>query len=145
MRNILKVTCWIFALICIYFPFSYFNSSADKKEIKVSHILVDTKQEAEEIKKESENTSFEDLAKKYSQCPSKEDGGNLGYNQRDRLLPEFTEVAYKQKKLKVSEPFETSVGWHLAKVYDIKYFSDKENFSRRYSISKDDINNLLNK
>src|SRR5699024_12306779 len=43
-----------------------------------SHILVDTEEKANEVLKEIENgETFEDIAKKYSSCPSKDQGGNL--------------------------------------------------------------------
>jgi len=99
----------------------------DKKEIKVSHILVNTKEEAINIKKElDEKKSFEELAEKYSKCPSKKQKGDVGYNMRGRLIPEFEKAAFKLDKNVVSEPVQTKEGWHLIKIYDIKYFSDKE-------------------
>lgn len=134
MKILLNIICWVFAGFCIYFPFSYFHKEADIKEIKVSHILVETQDEALNIRNEitQNKKSFEDMAKENSLCESKDQGGNIGYNIRGRLLPEFEKAAFKLAKNEISEPVKTSQGWHLIKMYDIKYFSDKENFERRY-------------
>ncbi len=133
MKIILSVFCWLLAVFCIYFPFSYFHKDMDKKEIKISHILVNTQEEALNIKKEIDNgKSFEDMAEKYSLCPSKKQKGDIGYNMRGRLIPEFENAAFKQPLKKVSVPVHTHEGWHLIKIYEVKYFSDKENFLRRY-------------
>ncbi len=150
MKIVLKIACIILVIYSIYFPFSYFKKYPDIQTVRVSHILVDTEKEAIDIKNqiEKEGKNFEDLAHKYSKCPSKENGGDLGYNEKERLLPEFTDVAFKLPERKVSEPFKTKVGWHIAKVYRIKYFSDKENFERRYYSSffnTNDIDKFLNK
>ncbi len=127
MKVVISIFCWILAAYCIYFPFSYFHKEMDKKEIKVSHILVNTKEEALNIKKElDEKKSFEELAEKYSKCPSKKQKGDVGYNMRGRLIPEFEKAAFKLDKNVVSEPVQTNEGWHLIKIYDIKYYSDKE-------------------
>ncbi len=48
-------------------------------KIRASHILVEDKQVAEEIlQKLKDGKNFEKLAKKYSICPSKKRGGDLG-------------------------------------------------------------------
>ncbi len=135
MKIVLKILCLLTAVYCIYFPFSYFHQNADKKEVKVSHILVDTEEDAIKIRQEinSGKKSFEDAVEAYSKCGSKEDKGNLGYNIRGgRLLPEFEEASFKLPLKTVSEPVRTDAGWHLIKVYDIVYFSDRKNFDERY-------------
>ncbi len=129
MKFLVGLFCWILIAYCIYFPYSYFHKEPDKKEIKISHILVNTEEEALNIKEElKERKSFEELAQKYSICPSKSQKGDIGYNIRGRLIPEFEKEAFKMKKNIVYGPIKTSEGWHLVKIYDIKYYSDKENF-----------------
>lgn len=134
MKTLLKILCFLFVAICCVFPFVYTHSDADKREIKISHILVNTQEEASEIRQKIvDGSRFEEMAEQYSICESKAQKGNIGYNIRNgALLKEFTDKAFKLKKFELSEPVETSVGWHLIKIYDIKYFSDKDNFSRRY-------------
>lgn len=87
------------------------------KSIQASHILVEKQEEAENILKElSEGLSFEDAAQKYSTCPSKEKGGDLGSFSRGQMVPEFEEVAFNMKLNKISEPVKTQFGYHIIKV-----------------------------
>ncbi len=132
MKVVLNILCCILTFLCIYFPFAYFHKDMDKKEVKISHILVETQEKALNIQKElKDGKSFEELAKQYSLCPSKEQNGDIGYNMRGRLLPEFEKVAFKLNNKEVSEPVKTQKGWHLVKIYDIRYFSDKKNFIQK--------------
>lgn len=133
MKVVLNIVCWIFAILCCCFPFLYNHSAMDKMEVKISHVLVDTQDEIINLRKEIvDGKSFEEVAEQYSQCPSKAQKGDIGYRRHNELLPEFEAVAFELPVKKLSEPVKTSEGWHLIKVYDVKYFSDKENFSRRY-------------
>ena len=63
-----------------------------------------------------EGLSFEDAASKYSLCPSKEKGGDLGEFNRGSMVPEFEEVAFSMEEGKGSEPVKTQFGYHLIKV-----------------------------
>ncbi|MBQ4123000.1 peptidyl-prolyl cis-trans isomerase [bacterium] len=134
MRKLLELFCILAAIYCFYFPFTYFNSDSDKKEVKITHILVETEDRAKELKQEilDKKYLFGDAAKQFSKCPSAEQRGDIGYNGRDDILKEISDIAFSSKKHVISEPIKTSEGWHLVKVNDIKYFSDKENFVRRY-------------
>lgn len=134
MKTVLKILCFVFAAICCVFPFVYTHGEADKKEVKISHILVNTEEEAIKVRQEIvDGKKFEDMVEQYSICESKAQKGSIGYNIRNGvLLKEFTDAAFKLNKFELSEPVKTSAGWHLIKIYDIKYFSDKDNFSRRY-------------
>ena len=134
MKIVLNVLCWLATVFCFVFPFTYFHSDMDKQETKVSHILVDSKEKADEIRKEivDNNKSFEEMAEKYSKCPSNKNKGDLGFSARGIYVPEFEKVTFTQDLNEISQPVQTQFGWHLVKVTDIKYFSDKENFSRRY-------------
>ena len=129
MKILLNIFCWILVAYCIYFPLSYFGKEADKKEVNVSHILVATQEEAQNIKKqiEEEGKTFEEMAETKS-LDSAERQGNLGYSARDRFEENFSNVAFKLEKDIISNPVKTKYGWHLIKVHDIKNFSDKEIF-----------------
>lgn len=96
----------------------------DKKEffktdetVRASHILVEDEEEAKEIFREIENgLSFEEAARKYSNCPSKDNGGDLGEFIKGKMVPEFEEAAFSMEEGKVSEPVKTQFGYHLIKV-----------------------------
>jgi peptidyl-prolyl cis-trans isomerase C len=77
---------------------------------------------AEGIKKELDGgADFGKLAEKYSDDPgSKGRGGDLGFFAKDRMVPEFSQAAFKMKKGEISSPVKTTFGYHLIKVNDIK-------------------------
>lgn len=91
-------------------------------EVRAQHILVATQEEAAKIKSEIESgtITFEDAAKKYSQCPSKANGGDLGYFGRGMMVKEFETASFDGETGKVSNPVQTQFGWHLIKVIDKK-------------------------
>lgn len=85
--------------------------------MRASHILVKEEEDAKKILAEiEEGLSFEEAAKKYSTCPSKENGGDLGEFPRGSMVPEFEKAAFAMEIDKVSEPVETQFGYHLIKV-----------------------------
>lgn len=86
--------------------------------VSAKHILVSDIEEANSIKKELDNNaiSFEEAAKKYSSCPSKEQGGDLGEFGRGMMVPEFEDAAFELELEKISEPVKTQFGYHLIKV-----------------------------
>lgn len=89
----------------------------DQGSITARHILVQSKEKAEEVKvKIQEGMSFEDAAKEYSSCPSKAQGGSLGNFTRGRTVPEFEEVAFNLEVGVISDPVKTKFGYHLIKV-----------------------------
>lgn len=92
------------------------NKAQYQKEesVKAKHILVDTEDEAKEAIKEIEDgSSFEEVAKKHSNCPSKESGGNLGEFTRGKMVPEFEEAAFDMEEGTVSEPVKSEFGYHV--------------------------------
>ncbi|GAB4162600.1 MAG: peptidylprolyl isomerase [Rickettsiaceae bacterium] len=91
-----------------------------QKEVKTSHILVDTEEKAKEIKKKlNKGGNFVDLARELSKDEgSKANGGELGYVRKGQLVPEFESKAFAMKKDEVSDPVKTQFGWHIIKVLD---------------------------
>lgn len=91
------------------------------EEIKASHILVETEEEAIGLKEEIlAGTAFEVAAAENSLCPSGADGGDLGYFGRGQMVREFEEAAFDLKVGEISEPVKTNFGWHLILVTDKK-------------------------
>ncbi len=87
--------------------------------VNASHILVDTEDKAKEIYKKIANgeISFEDAAKEYSSCPSKENGGNLGDFGRGQMVPEFDSAVFSMETGEITkEAVKTQFGYHLIKL-----------------------------
>jgi peptidyl-prolyl cis-trans isomerase C len=114
------------------------------QQIRASHILVETKEEAEGLyEKIKKGSSFEELAKKFSKDRgSASKGGDLGFFSRGKMVPEFEQVAFRLKKGEVSEPVRTRFGYHIIKVTDIKkgkkgsFEEVKESLARRLRIQR---------
>ncbi len=85
-------------------------------KIRASHILIEKHSQAlkilEELKK---GVDFKDLARKYSQCPSKKRGGDLGIFGRGQMVKEFERAAFALKVGEVSQPVKTQFGYHIIK------------------------------
>lgn len=104
---------------------NYYNENKEKfakpESVAANHILVDTEEKAQDILKEiNEGLEFGEAAKKYSSCPSKDRGGELGSFTRGKMVPEFEEAAFKMNSGDISDPVKTQFGYHLIKVTDKK-------------------------
>lgn len=80
------------------------------------HILVKTEKQALELKEKlAKGADFSQLARKFSLCPSKKKGGDLGEFRRGQMVKAFDEVVFKRELLKVHGPIKTKFGYHLIK------------------------------
>ena len=61
----------------------------------------------------AEGADFAELAKKYSDGPSKTNGGDLGVFAPGRMIPEFSAATKKLKIGAVSGPVKTAFGYHI--------------------------------
>ncbi len=95
----------------------FYNENGDMlavPEIKASHILVSTKEDAQNaIDRIKGGEDFAKVAKEVSSCPSKSNGGDLGFFGRGRMVPEFEQAAFALEKGQVSEPVQTQFGYHV--------------------------------
>lgn len=90
-------------------------------QVKAKHILVEKEEDANKIADEIKaGKTFEDAAKEYSTCPSKEKGGDLGYFGKGQMVPEFEKAAFEAVIGEVSAPVRTQFGYHLILVEDKK-------------------------
>lgn len=81
------------------------------------HILVDSKQQCEALKNQIlEGADFAQLAQQYSNCPSGEQGGELGEFGRGDMVKEFDDVVFSAELNTVQGPIETEFGYHLLEV-----------------------------
>jgi peptidyl-prolyl cis-trans isomerase D len=65
-------------------------------------------------------TTFANAAQTYSEDTSAAEGGDLGFFDRNRMVEEFTEVAFALPVGEVSDPVKTTFGYHLIQVTDEK-------------------------
>ncbi|EIT85858.1 protein export protein prsA [Fictibacillus macauensis ZFHKF-1] len=91
-----------------------------KEEVKARHILVKEKKLADEIKaKLDKGADFAELVKKYStDTGTKNNGGDLGYNPKGKMVPEFDKAQFSLKKNEISKPIKTNYGYHIIQVLD---------------------------
>ncbi|AQQ08487.1 Putative peptidyl-prolyl cis-trans isomerase Cbf2 precursor [Sedimentisphaera cyanobacteriorum] len=59
---------------------------------------------------------FAEFAAEYSECPDQ--GGDLGYFARGKMVEDFEDIAFGMEVGEVSEVFRTEFGFHIAKVTD---------------------------
>jgi peptidyl-prolyl cis-trans isomerase C len=90
------------------------------ENIRVRHILVKTKEEAEKINKLlADGEDFEKLARENSICPTASEGGDLGYFKRGDMVEEFDKAAFDLKKPgDISPIVETRFGFHIIEMVD---------------------------
>ncbi|BAF22608.1 rhodanese-like/PpiC domain-containing protein 12, chloroplastic [Oryza sativa Japonica Group] len=89
------------------------------KELLVQHLLVGEQDVRLLVDLEKNiitgGADLSDLAVEYSLCPSKENGGMLGWVRRGQMVPEFEEAAFGAPLNKVVR-CKTKFGWHLLQV-----------------------------
>ena len=96
-----------------------FGSADAKIEYNAAHILVKTKEEAEQIEKElADGADFGELAEQKSTDNSGPNKGDLGWFQPEQMVAPFAEAVKGLEKGKVSAPVETQFGWHVIKLID---------------------------
>jgi parvulin-like peptidyl-prolyl isomerase len=101
-------------------------------ELKASHILVKTEEEAKEIIKQLDEAKdkkeeFVKLAKEKSTGPSGAKGGDLGWFPLGRMVPEFSKAADSLGKGEYTkEPVKTQFGYHIIYLEDKKPESVEE-------------------
>lgn len=87
------------------------------KKVSARHILVNSKEECEALKKKiAAGADFAEMAKAYSQCPSGRAGGALGEFTSGQMVPEFDRVVFNEAVGVVHGPVKTQFGYHLVEI-----------------------------
>ncbi|MDY0091363.1 MAG: peptidylprolyl isomerase [Candidatus Vecturithrix sp.] len=101
----------------------------EPEQIQASHILVQVAPDASQEDKDAakakidailvqlnEGKDFGELAKEHSDCPSKEQGGDLGFFARGMMVKSFEDVAFGLDEGGISDIVETQFGYHIIKL-----------------------------
>jgi len=105
---------------------------AKPKTVEARHILFkvgsgDNPEKDEDARKKAVDVldkirngeDFAELAKKYSEGPSKDAGGYIGEFRKEAMVAPFAEEAFSLEAGAVSDPVRTPFGWHIIKVEKI--------------------------
>ena len=99
--------------------------------LSISHLLVAIEasdDRAEEVRAQAnaiidrlnEGEDFATMAQQYSSdAGSREDGGDLGYFPRGRMVPAFEEAAFALQPGEISAPVRTKFGYHIIKLESV--------------------------
>ena len=89
-----------------------------QEEIRASHILVATEDEAKAIKAELDGgADFATIAKEKSIDPGAANGGDLGFFGKGMMVAPFEQAAYALTEIgQVSDPVQSQFGWHIIKL-----------------------------
>lgn len=101
--------------------------------VRASHILVAVAKTATEEEKAKalekikgiqkriqSGEDFAKVAREVSDCPSKEQGGDLNFFSKGQMVPAFENAAFSLKPGETSDIVETEFGYHIIKVTDKK-------------------------
>ena len=71
--------------------------------------------------------AFAELARRYSECPTGKDGGDLGYFPRGEMARDFEKVVFNSQTPleEVVGPVETRNGWHMMLIHH-RHLADEE-------------------
>lgn len=113
------------------------DTFATPEQVRASHILVETKEEADAIKKElDEGADFATLAKEKSTDSSAANGGDLGFFGKGDMVEEFEKAAFSMEINEISEPIKSDYGYHIIKKTDYKEATDPTLEDKKEEIRK---------
>jgi len=116
----------------------FYNDNREKlfvepESVHVRHVLVSVgKNDNDKVKAEKKEkienlrkqllagADFTDIARKNSDCPSKEVGGDLSFVRRGQMVKEFEKAAFSQEKNAIGPVIQTEFGYHIVQVLDKK-------------------------
>lgn len=94
-----------------------FADAQPEKEYNASHILVETEEDAVEVRGLIEDgADFADTAREKSTGPSGPSGGELGWFGAGMMVAPFEAAVMEMEDGEVSVPVQTQFGWHIIKL-----------------------------
>ena len=97
------------------------NDFIEKEQVHLGNILVETKEEAQDILEQLKaEGDFSEIAKEKSTGPSAAQGGDLGYLSKGTIFPEIEDVVFALEVGKISDVIQTEFGFHILKLLDKK-------------------------
>jgi len=85
-------------------------------EVHARHILLPDEASAKAaLARVKAGEDFAKVATELSKDPGSE-GGDLGWFTKERMVPEFSDAAFKMEPGQISEPVKSQFGWHIIKV-----------------------------
>jgi len=116
----------------------YIQEFESPKTVAARHILIKVPVESGEkveeekkaaildiLKEAKAGKDFAELAKKYSEGPSKENGGYLNAFKYEDMVKPFSDQAFSMKPGEISDPVRTQFGWHIIKVEKVNEAAKK--------------------
>jgi peptidyl-prolyl cis-trans isomerase C len=96
-----------------------------EQEVRASHILVETEEQAQTLKAELEGgADFAALAQEHSIDPGAANGGDLGFFSRGMMVAPFEEAAFALSETgQVSDPVQSQFGWHIIRLEETRQSS----------------------
>ena len=81
------------------------------------HILVSSEAECNNLKQQIiDGADFAEMAAAHSNCPSGQQGGDLGSFSPGQMVPEFDTVVFNEAVGEVHGPVKTQFGYHLIEI-----------------------------
>ncbi|MFW5957709.1 MAG: SurA N-terminal domain-containing protein [Desulfosalsimonas sp.] len=113
----------------------YYDSNrsefTEPETVEARHILLEVPQDAdteteektrkkalEIIEKAESDEDFSELARRFSEDQTAEEGGYLGTLEKGDTVKEFSEAAFSLEPGEISKPVRTKFGWHIIKIED---------------------------
>ncbi len=130
----------------------YYNQFPERftkgEEVRASHILFnesdkDTALEVHEALTEG-GDDFAEKAKLHSRCPSGENGGDLGFFDRGKMVPEFEKAAFETEVGQISDLIQTQFGYHIVKVTDRRAGGKFELGEIKEQLRQSMVNSIVN-
>ncbi|MDY6858449.1 MAG: peptidylprolyl isomerase [Pseudomonadota bacterium] len=98
-----------------------YANAEPETEYNASHILVETEEEAAELKAALDTgADFAELAKEKSTGPSGPSGGELGWFTAGMMVKPFEDAVMSMEAGTVSDPVETQFGWHVIRLNETR-------------------------